>query len=102
MSLPSQLGKVPHSLLGRDIRPRAPVTLRNSAARLLDQFDRLDLVTDLKVVELPETDTGLEVGLDLGDVVLEATQRVDGEVVADDHTVADHARLGVARDRSRA
>src|SRR3954454_14965634 len=76
--------------------------LLDSDPRLLAKLGGLDLVTDLDVVVLPETDTGLEVGTDLGDVVLEPAQRLDGEVVPHHHAVADDARLGVARDRSGA
>src|SRR5690606_7716144 len=54
----------------------------------------------LDVVELAEADTGLEVRLDLGDGVLEATQRLDGEAIGQHDAVADDARLGVARDRA--
>lgn len=42
-------------------------------ARLLLHFGGFDLITDLDVVELTETNTGLEVRADLGDVILEAT-----------------------------
>src|SRR5688572_30487793 len=70
-----------------------------SASRLLDELGGLDLVADLDVVELAETDTGLEVRAHLGDVVLEATQRLDGQAIRDDDAVADDASLRVARDR---
>src|SRR5690606_2725477 len=84
-------------------RPWAPLTaVIGSAARLLHHLGRLDLVADLDVVVLAEADTGFEVGLDLGDVVLEAAQRLDGEAIGDDDAVADDARLGVARDRAGA
>src|SRR5690606_9448202 len=76
----------------------APHRLR-SAARLLDHLGGLDLVADLDVVVLAEADTGFVVRAHLGDVVLEATQRLDGEAIGDDDAVADDARLGVARDR---
>jgi hypothetical protein len=42
--------------------------------RLFFQFDRLDLVTNLDVVELAEPNTALEPVPNLGDVVFEATQ----------------------------
>src|SRR5438067_12740675 len=71
-------------------------------ADLLPRLDRLDLVADLDVVEATQSDTGLEVGAHLGDVVLEAAQRVDREVVPHDHAVADDARLRVARDHAAA
>ena len=41
--------------------------------RLLLHFYRLDLVTDFDVVELAQSDTALEVGAHLGDIVFEAT-----------------------------
>src|SRR6478736_1155230 len=73
-----------------------------SAARLLDHLGRLDLIADLDVVVLAEADTRLEVRADLGDVVLEAAQRLDGETIGEDDTVADDARLRVAGDRAGA
>src|ERR671910_2392710 len=87
--------------------PRSPPEWRNGdpilelRAGLLPHLDRLDLVADLDVVELAEADTGFEVRAHLGDVVLEATQRLDGKVVADDDAIADDPSLGVSRDRSR-
>src|SRR5690606_27946871 len=68
----------------------------------LFQFDCLDLVTDLDVVELAEADTSFEVRTNLGDVVLEATQRLDGEPVPHHDAVADDPRLGVPGDGSGA
>src|SRR5688572_32889077 len=68
------------------------------AARLLHHLGGLDLVADLDVVELAESDAGLEVRADLGDIVLEAAQRLDGKAIGDDDAVADDARLRVARD----
>src|SRR3954454_13841800 len=65
---------------------------------LLAGLDRLDLVTDLDVVEPAEPDTCLVVRAHLGDVVLEAAQRLDGEVVPHHDAVTDDARLRVARD----
>ena len=41
--------------------------------RLLLHFYRLDLVTDFDVVELAQSDTALEIGAHLGDIVFEAT-----------------------------
>src|SRR5690606_20084552 len=49
-----------------------------------------------------EADTRLVVRTHLGDVVLEATQRLDGQAVCDDNAIADDACLRVSRDRSRA
>src|SRR4051812_27328838 len=71
-------------------------------ARLLTHLERLDDVVDLDVVERPETDTALVALPDLGRVVLEATQRLDGQVVRDHGAVADEAGLGVADDRAAA
>src|SRR3712207_7010263 len=62
---------------------------RGSRARLLAYLEGLDDVLELDVVERPETDTALVAVADLGHVVLEATQRLDGEVVGDDHPVAE-------------
>src|SRR6478752_5131666 len=73
-----------------------------SAARLLDHLGRLDLVADLDVVVLAEADARLEVRADLGDVVLEATQRLDGQAIGEDDAVADDAGLRIARDRAGA
>src|SRR3712207_5977034 len=73
-----------------------------SDARLLAHLERLDDLLDLDVVERPETDTALIALADLGHVVLEATQRLDGEVVGDDDTVADQPGLGVPGDRPAA
>src|SRR5688572_20830942 len=80
----------------------APAALLNhqELAGLFLELDRLDLVTDLDVVELTETNTGFEVGLDLSDVVLEAAQALDRKAVAHDDAVADDPRLGVSRDGS--
>src|ERR1700712_2113246 len=69
---------------------------------LLLGLGRLDLVTDLDVVEATQADTALEVRPDLGDVVLEAAQRVDLEVVPHHDAVADDPGTRVARDRAAA
>src|SRR5690606_9700727 len=83
--------------------PDADITTRPELpARLLLEFDRLDLVPNLDVVELAEADSGLEVRPHLGDVVLETTQRLDGEPVPDHDAVADDPRLGVPGDGSGA
>src|SRR3712207_653981 len=75
---------------------------RGSRARLLAYLEGLDDVLELDVVERPETDTALVALADLGHVVLEATQRLDGEVVGDDHAVADQPGLRVPVDRPAA
>jgi hypothetical protein len=62
---------------------RGILVVMRSAAGLLHHLGRLDLVADLDVVVLAEADTGLEVRADLGDVVLEATQRLDGQAVGE-------------------
>src|SRR5699024_10069397 len=72
------------------------------AAGLLHHLGRLDLVTGLDVVELAQSDTSFEVSLDLGDVVLEAAQRLDGEAIGEHDTVADNTSLGVTRDGTAA
>jgi hypothetical protein len=56
----------------------------------------------LHVVERPETDTALEALADLGRVVLEPAQRLDGEVVGHHDAVADQTGLGVAADLAAA
>src|SRR6059058_3056519 len=61
----------------------------SSGARLLADLEGLDDVLDLDVVERPQADTALVAVADLGDVVLEAPQRLHGEVVGDDGAVTD-------------
>src|SRR5690606_37227366 len=73
-----------------------------SVARLLDHLDGLDLVADPDVVVLAQADAGLEGRLDLGDVVLEATQRLDRQAVGEHDAVADDASLRVAGDDTAA
>src|SRR3712207_2156009 len=73
-----------------------------SDARLLAHLEGLDDVLDLDVVERPETDAALVALADLGHVVLEATQRLDGQVVRDDDAVADQPAAGVPGDRAAA
>src|SRR5215467_6596133 len=75
---------------------RAPLL---SGSRLLPHLERLDHVADLDVV-VADADAALEALADLGRVVLEPAQRVDGEVVRDHHAVADQAGLAVAGDRA--
>ncbi|CAD5987479.1 protein of unknown function [Streptomyces sp. KY75] len=82
-------------------RGRTPGTrsdLCGSASRLLAHLVRRDDVVDLDVVEVSEVDTALEAFADLGDVVLEAAQTGDVEVLRDDLAIAQQARLGVALD----
>src|SRR4051812_31518942 len=69
-----------------------------SVARLLADLERLDDVLDLDVVERPEPDTALVTLADLGHVVLEAAQRLDGQVVGDHDAVADQPGLRVPVD----
>ena len=71
-------------------------------AGLLAHLEGLDDVVDLDVVERPQADAALEAFPHLGRVVLEATQRLDGEVVGDDGAVAHQASLGVAPDLAAA
>src|SRR3954471_6605716 len=73
-----------------------------SVARLLAHLEGLDDVLDLDVVERPQADTALVALADLGDVVLEAAQRLDGEVVGDDHTVTHQPGLRVPVDGAAA
>src|SRR3954454_817943 len=71
-----------------------------SVARLLAHLEGLDDVLDLDVVERPQADTALVALSDLGDVVLEPAQRLDGQVVGDDDAVADQPGLRVTADRA--
>src|SRR3954453_12423107 len=71
-----------------------------SVARLLAHLEGLDDVLDLDVVERPQADTALVALADLGDVVLEPAQRIDGQVVGDDDAVADQPGLRVTDDRA--
>src|SRR4051812_8848795 len=80
--------------------PRCWATSTLSIPRLLADLEGLDDVLDLDVVERPQADTALVALADLGDVVLEAAQRLDGEVVGDDDAVADDPGLRVPVDRA--
>src|SRR5664280_2178500 len=71
-------------------------------AGLLAQLVGLDHVLDLDVVERAQPDTALVAVAHLRDVVLEAPQRVDGQVVGDHDAVPDQPGLAVAHDRPRA
>src|ERR1700709_868638 len=72
-----------------------------SAPRDLPLLERLDHVVDLDVV-VADTDTALVALEHLTGIVLEATQRVDGEVVGDDDPISDEPRLAVPDDRAAA
>src|SRR5690606_4199912 len=72
-----------------------------SVARLLLHLVGLDDVLEAQVV-VAEADTALVALADLGGIVLEPAQRLHGEVVGDDHPVADEPRLGVAPDDAAA
>src|SRR3954453_15610092 len=88
-------------LLLRTNRARAGISPGpgpGSVPRLLADLERLDDVLDLDVVERPQADTALVALADLGDVVLEAAQGLDGEVVGDDDPVADQPGLRVPVD----
>src|ERR1700733_9848215 len=80
-------------------RVRAPTYMPGLGPRLLAQLERLDRVTDLQVV-VADADTALEAFPDLGRVILEPAQRIDGQVVRDNHAVPDQPGLAVARDRA--
>src|SRR4051812_40414769 len=67
-------------------------------ARLLTHLERLDDVVDLDVVERPQTDTALVALADLGRVVLEAAQRLDGQVVRATAPAPIRPGLGVGDD----
>src|SRR6478672_6368198 len=75
---------------------------RASGSGLLAHLVGGDEVTELQVVVRPEVDTALEALADLRDVVLEATQTGDLDVLRDDHTVAGDPRLGATLDLAAA
>src|SRR5436190_10031591 len=84
-------------------RPREPSRARcgtagASAAGLLPHLVCRDDVVDLDVVVAAEVDTALEAVPDLGDVVLEAAQPLDVEVLRHDLAVAQQTGLGVPPD----
>src|SRR5262252_6999995 len=75
-----------------------PAALRTSPAsvpRNLPHLVGLDHVADVDVV-VAEADAALEALADLGDVVLEPAQRLDGEAFRDHDPVADQAGLTAA------
>src|SRR5206468_2708206 len=59
---------------------------------------RLEDVADLDVVVAGELDAAFEAGLDLADVVLEALEGLDRQVLGDDHPAAGEADLAAALD----
>src|SRR3954453_20102413 len=71
-------------------------------ARLLAHLEGLDHVLDLDVVERPQADTALIPVANLGHVVLEAAQRLDGQIVGAHHAVADQPGLRVPVDGAAA
>src|SRR3954466_13011854 len=73
-----------------------------SGAGLLAHLVGLDHVVDLDVVERPQADAALVALANLGRVVLEPLERVDGEVLRDDGAVTDETCLGVAADLTAA
>src|ERR1700684_2139560 len=70
-----------------------------SGSRLLPHLEVRDAALDLDVV-VADPDTALEALADLGHVVLEPAERLDREVVRDDHAVPDEAGLAVPVDRA--
>src|SRR5271165_1747117 len=70
-----------------------------SGPRLLPQLERLDHVIDLDVA-VADPDAALEALPDLGRIVLEPAQGLDGEVVGDNHAVPDQPGLAVPGDRA--
>src|SRR3954447_26348824 len=80
---------------------RPPVLDRHSAAGDLPLLVGLDHVVDLDVV-VTDPDTALVALEHLAGVVLEAPQRLDGEVVGDDDPVPDETCLAVPDDRPAA
>src|SRR4051794_7598196 len=79
-----------------------PLPCRKLRAGLLPHLERLDDVVDLDVVEATQRDTALEALADLGRIVLEPPQRLDGGVLRHHRAVADDPRLGVAPDETGA
>ena len=74
---------------------RAPLGTTRAASPALVG---LDGVLDLDVVPRAEPDAALEALADLGRVILEPAQRVDLQVVVDDHPAAQQPSLGVPPD----
>src|SRR5258708_4677842 len=70
-----------------------------SGSRLLPQLEGLDHVAHMDVV-VADPDTALEAFPDLGRVLLEPAQRLDGEVLGNHHTIPDQPGLAVPRDRA--
>src|SRR5450756_2228601 len=63
-------------------RPCSRIDADALRARLLPHLVRLDHVIDLDVVERPQPDAALVTVADLGRIVLEPLERVDGEAFA--------------------
>ena len=88
--LRSKIENRPAKGRGRRKNPTAPTSTalvrqtNTLDARLLAHLEGLDDVALVDVVVRAKTDTTLEVRADLGGVVLEALERLNGEVVADD------------------
>src|ERR1700693_2511648 len=82
--------------------PRQPDLSESSSsgAWLLAHFKGLYHVAELDVA-VANSDTALEALPDLGGVILEPAQRIDGEVIGDHDAISDQASLGVPGDRAR-
>src|SRR5665647_3205009 len=98
------VGLGPRPRRGSRGRPR-PCSLIDAdalRARLLPHLVRLDHVVGLDVVERPQPDAALVSVADLGRVVLEPLERVDGEALAHHLAAPQHPGTCVAADDARA
>src|SRR6185295_1115885 len=78
-----------------EVFPSALILHPSKGARDLDDFEHLELIGDLEVVEVLERQAALEAGLDLAHVVLEALERIELAFV-DYHVGSQQPYLGVA------
>src|SRR5450756_1710546 len=82
-------------------RPRPRIDADALRARLLAHLVRLDHVIDLDVVERPQPDAALVTVADLGRIVLEPLERVDGEALAHHLGAPQHPGSRAAADDAR-
>src|SRR5258706_3834301 len=74
----------------------ATLFLQRSLERLADV--RLEHVEFLDIVVTGELDAAFQAGFDFLDVVLEALERLDREILGDDRPIADETDLAAALD----
>src|SRR5665648_770957 len=82
-------------------RPRPRIDADALRARLFPHLVRLDHVIDLDVVERPQPDAALVTVADLGRIVLEPLERVDGEALAHHLGAPQHPGSRAAADDAR-